>query len=557
MKVDYIIKNANVFTSDVNQRNASAFAVKDGKFVYVGDEKGLESFEGEIRDLGGAFVMPGIIDSHQHIAVSAAIEYTPELVMIEGDGKEKCLNFIQNYIEANPGRNIYKFVLPFYFLHGEILTCKDLDEICSDAQIVIMEAVGHSGWVNSKVLHDFNMTDDVEDIAPNLSRYDKDENGKLTGFSTEAAFQPFNFEFAKDLTDEQLRKALNRYVDYCMKMGITCVYEAGTPESIGLHDRVLQILCDMDREEKLPITIESSYMIMDPRQIEGCIDALKEMDKKYNTEHVRCHIMKLMMDGIVAGRSAAMIEPYDDGTFGGRITDEVTLSELLVRLNEEKIDFHTHTVGELAAKTVLDAVELAQKKVGGELDINITMAHLAVVREEDILRIARLGIIANFTPAWHGGGALQGGVAAMTAILGEKRGTDPYKCGTAWKEGALVTFSSDNTAFFDFSGWSPYQGMEVGILRKDIEFANVPGDYSTAEFIPQECECMTIEQMLLGYTINGAKQLRLDKTKGSIEEGKDADYIILKENLLSIRAEGIRNIVPKAVFYKGERKKLS
>ena len=154
MKVDKIVKNAKVFTSAAVNYHASAFAVKDGKFVYVGDEEGLKDFEGEVVDLGGKFVMPGIIDSHVHVAINTAFEYSPEMVPIICDSKQECLDFIRKYIEANPGRKIYKFMLGFFYLHGEKLTCWDLDEITTEAQIVIMESVGHSGWVNSKVLRD-------------------------------------------------------------------------------------------------------------------------------------------------------------------------------------------------------------------------------------------------------------------------------------------------------------------------------------------------------------------------------------------------------------------
>ena len=333
-------------------------------------------------------------------------------------------------------------------------------------------------------------------------------------------------------------------------MGVTSVFEAGTPSNIHFHDRVLKVLCEMDQEGKLPFTVESSYMIIDPRQIPDCVEVLKEMDRKYHTEHVRCRIMKMMMDGIESGRSAAVIDPYDDGTRGGRITDEVTLSKLIVRLNEEGIDFHVHTVGELAVKTVLDAVELAQKEIGGKLMINVTCAHLGIVRDEDILRLAPLGVIANYTPVWHGGNSFPGGVRAAIELLGEKRGSNLNKSGMMWRNGTLVTFSSDNIAFFDFDGWSPFHGMEVGILRRDISLT-ATGDYADTELYPPECECMTVEQMILGYTINGAKQLHLEKTKGSIEVGKDADYLVLKENLLTIPAEGMKNIVPEEVFFKG------
>ena len=180
-------------------------------------------------------------------------------------------------------------------------------------------------------------------------------------------------------------------------MGISCVYEAGCPDAKH-YKRVLKVLCEMDAEGLVPINIECSYMIMDPRKIENCVKELRSLDEKYHTEHVRCRIMKIMMDGIESCRSAALSEPYDDGTYGGRITDEVTLSKLLVRLNNEGIDFHAHTVGDFAFSTVLDAIELAQKEIGGKLLINTTCAHLGVVKDEDILRCASLGVIANYTP---------------------------------------------------------------------------------------------------------------------------------------------------------------
>ena len=67
MKADKIIKNAKIFTSDKAHPMATALVVKDGKFVYVGDEAGLSRYEGEVTDLGGKFIMPGIIDSHVHV----------------------------------------------------------------------------------------------------------------------------------------------------------------------------------------------------------------------------------------------------------------------------------------------------------------------------------------------------------------------------------------------------------------------------------------------------------------------------------------------------------
>ena len=85
MKADKIIKNAKIFTADTNQPMAAAMVVKGGKFVYVGDEAGLSAYEGEVEDLGGKFVLPGIIDSHVHITTGVGFSYNePTAVYIGG-----------------------------------------------------------------------------------------------------------------------------------------------------------------------------------------------------------------------------------------------------------------------------------------------------------------------------------------------------------------------------------------------------------------------------------------------------------------------------------------
>ena len=75
MQADQIIKNVRIFTADKDNPQASALVVKDGKFVYVGDEAGLSEYEGEVTDLGGRFIMPGIIDSHVHVTMPVGFEY--------------------------------------------------------------------------------------------------------------------------------------------------------------------------------------------------------------------------------------------------------------------------------------------------------------------------------------------------------------------------------------------------------------------------------------------------------------------------------------------------
>ena len=111
MKADKIFKNAKIFTADKNQPRATALSVKDGKFIYVGDEAGLAAYKGEVIDLGGKFMMPGIIDSHVHVTTGVGFEYTDLGVPVMCDTKKDCLDFMADYIAKNPGLERYRFMM--------------------------------------------------------------------------------------------------------------------------------------------------------------------------------------------------------------------------------------------------------------------------------------------------------------------------------------------------------------------------------------------------------------------------------------------------------------
>ena len=548
---DMIIKNAKIFTSDKSTPQATALVVKDGKFVYVGDEAGLAEYEGEVTDMGGKFIMPGIIDSHMHITIPVGYEYAPMGERIEPNGKVEALEIMAKYIKDNPGEERYRFLLDKKFLkEGEDFVKEDLDAICPDAELQIQEAEGHSIWVNSKILQKHGITDDTPDPIPELAYYVR-KDGHVTGNMYEGATEiPIILDSSMELTDEQVDAALQRWIDFSVKAGVCCVFDAGLPGHMAFHEKIYKRLCELDKQGKLPIYVDGSLVVNSERDTEEGLKDLKRLQREYNTEHVKVHTMKIFMDGTQRIHTAAMVTPYVDiNTIGPSTAFSVEgMVALLKGLNEANLDVHLHTVGERASRTVLDGVEMAKKELGDNFHVKVTCAHLEVQDDADLDRFAKLGVTANFTPWWH---ADDPTVSAVW--LGEERSKKQFRCKTIWDSGALVTWSSDNITFEDFMKWSPYLGMEIGMTRKSTEKTLVPEYDRVAKVLPPEDERMGIEEMLLGYTINGAKQLGIETTKGSITVGKDADFLVFDKDLLTAEHEGFSHNQPTEVYFYGKR----
>lgn len=557
MKAEMMIKNAKIYTADRNNLHATALVVKDGKFVYVGDEAGLSAYEGEVTDLNGKFIMPGIIDSHVHVTWPIGFEYAAIDGFVTCSGKQEALEFMAKIIREKPDLERYRFIMEQKALNGEDLMKEDLDAICPDSELQIQETEGHSIWVNSRLLASHGITDGTPDPVPGLSYYER-KDGHLTGKIIECSAEvPIILDSSMNLTDEQIDAALQRWIDFSLDVGVDAVFDAGIPGYAALHERIYTRLRELDRQGKLPVYIDGCYVIAAPWQAKEGLEELKRFRREYNTEHLKVHTMKIFMDGTFRIHTAAMLEPFaDTGTTGASTafsTEE--LAALLKELNEADLDIHLHTVGDAASRTVLDAVEIVRNELGQRFHIKVTCAHLEVQADEDLRRFAKLGVYANYTPSWHSGNGSGDALKPQISLLGERRATHMYRCKTLWDSGALVTWSSDNTIFMDFLAWNPYLGMEVGMTRWTTAKTNAPEVSRTIRAFPPDNEKMSIDEMLLGYTINGAVQLGIQDKKGSITVGKDADFLVFGNDLLTAEHEGFSYNKPSEVYFGGKKVK--
>ena len=186
----------------------------------------------------------------------------------------------------------------------------------------------------------------------------------------------------------------------------------------GNGDEGYQAAAALDREGRLPLRYEGSYIIDVEDQFSGAVKELKRLRRAYGGERLKFNTIKIMFDGVSEIRTSAVLEPFigevDDR--GKTLVDSVRLRDFILELHAEEIDLHLHTVGDAAVRSALNAVEAAHNELGRSPNVRITLCHLELIDDSDFDRFSKLNIFSNFSPQWHGG-HIQG--AELT--LGQER----------------------------------------------------------------------------------------------------------------------------------------
>ena len=161
---------------------------------------------------------------------------------------------------------------------------------------------------------------------------------------------------------------------------------------------------------------------------------------------------------------------------------------------------------------------------------------------DDFSRFAKLDVHANFTPHWWGG-TFFGNAGEMQ--MGYERIYKSQPASELWSKGANVTFSSDVTTLSNHHRANPFVGIQMSLTRQEFDKG------SNAPIFGPKTARLRLDQSIIAYTIHGARQLGKEKIIGSLEVGKQADFIILEENIFNVNIYKIHSLKPKAVFVEG------
>jgi predicted amidohydrolase YtcJ len=543
---DRVLTGGSIYTVDDQNPWAEAVAIKGDRIVYVGDDAGAAQYIGDstVRvDLAGRLVIPGIIDAHTHPGYIDLERFGPSL---PETSREDLLNAVKEYADSHPGEGWIRLCCwpNHLFVSGRDGPHKrDLDAIVPDRPVWITSTAWHSSWLNSKGLEVLGVDENTPDPRPGVAVYARDEKGKLTGWVKEGAgWQHFAEQFPVD--PEPHKKSVAAFLDTLSEHGVTTVYDGG---NMGYGDHVYGFLAELDRNGKLPLRYEGTYQIFIPERRNLAIREMKRLRSTYGGERLRFRTVKLFMDGVFENRSGAMLDAYSDdpSSVGNTMLTADELRDFLLELHEEKFDLNVHTIGDLAVRTTLDAVEAAQAAVDGDFYPRVSLVHLQVIDPADLGRFRELGVSANFTPWWHGVDLND----TVESALGEARYANTYTAKPLFDSGARVNFSSDD---WSLPVLSPFLGMQVAHNRQyPKEWVTEEGGDVSA-FRPPESEKLDLELLIRGYTLNGAHQFRMEDQIGSIEVGKLADLVVLDDNLFDLDRHEIHKIKPAAVMMEGE-----
>ncbi|MEE9230822.1 MAG: amidohydrolase family protein [Acidobacteriota bacterium] len=541
-RADAVFVDGQFYTANPRQPWATAVAIKGDRILYVGDETGVSDFvdsETQQYPLNGKLVLPGLIDTHTHPGFVA--QSVGGLWLDDAATKEELLQAIAEMVENNPDRP----VLRGGYWRNEIFDQRgphkrDLDRIESSRPVILSDSWGHSVWANSRALELAGVDRNTPDIIPGLAFYQRDENGEPTGWITESAAIVFTRHF--QTISKATEQSILRYLHYLRDLGVTTILDAG---NFGWDDEIYTVISRWDKEGVLPLRYHGTYTLFLPDDLSGAVAELKRMRRAYGSDRVRIETLKVFLDGVIETRTADMSESYLDtpGNSGHSLLNQAQLRQLILDLHAEDLDMHVHTVGNKAIHSTLNAVEEAKKSLSEPLKTQVTLCHLEVMNDSDFNRFKDLGVIASFTPHWHGGDA----AAVLELAVGDKA-RSMMRAQPLISDGAVVTFSSDIT---DETEWksdraNPYLGMQVGHNKQDIEGG------AAAVLAPPRSERLSLDSLVDGYTRNAAFQLgRLDEL-GSIEVGKKADLVVLNRNLFEVDRYDIHKIRPAAVFMDGK-----
>ncbi|MFK7732542.1 MAG: amidohydrolase [Pseudomonadales bacterium] len=538
---DLVLTNAAIYTAAAGSAQVTAVAIKDGKYIAVGDDNSVSRFIGEqseVINLQGAMAMPGINDAHLH-PVLAGVKALYECNFAFTATPEDIAGAVRACAEKNADAAWIRggqWGSNFFDLHKLESPREFLDALSSSHAIYLNDDSGHNAWVNSKALALAGI--DTDTANPEGGTIVRNAGGEATGVLLETAIMLMDSAI-EQWTDEQHIAAAAHSAQTMNSLGITGFKDAGYLNAPPMAFHTL------DQQGKL--NAHAAVCLATPygtRTEPLDLADLEQRRERFASTNVHTNFVKIFMDGVpTPARTAAMIHPYlpdeqhGDNYRGSMHLSAERLTEDVIALDKLGFTIKIHTAGDGSVRVALDAIEAA-RKANGNSGLQHELAHGGYIDPADMSRFSSLGVAADFSPyLWHPSPIMD----AVISAVGEERGPQYWPTRSLLASGASVIAGSDWPSAVPSA--NPWVGLEALVTRRD------PHGEAEGSLWPEEA--ISLEQALQIYTMAGAKALKLQDVTGSIEVGKSADLIVLDRNLFEVPIDEVSDTTVQKTYFRG------
>lgn len=509
---DLIVTNARVYTADEARPLAEAFAIRDGRVVFVGSKSEADVLKGastRIVDAAGRTVIPGMVDAHGHFGGLAQKLRAVDLV-----GTHSYDEVVARVVERA------KTTPKGSWIEGRgwdqnawgdtrFPTHDKLSAAVPDHPVILTRVDGHAALVNTQAMRAASVTAATKD--PDGGRLLRDAQGAPTGVLIDRA-QGIVGAKVPNPTTAETRAALKDAISVMHRWGLTGVHDAGA--SRGMIDLYEQMAQAKELQLRLYVMISDDsaalahYMQIGPRS------ALYD-------GQLWVRAIKLYADGAMGSRGAALLEPYSDdpNNNGLLLSAPAHIREVAERALRAGFQVNTHAIGDRGNRVVLDAYEAALKTVP-TADHRFRVEHAQIINYDDIPRFAKLGVIPSMQASHQ---------TSDMYWIGKRLGPTRVLGAYAWRSlinsGVVVPNGSD----FPVEEVNPLISFHASISRQDAN------DWPAGGWFPEQR--MTREEALRSMTLWPAYAAFQEKDMGSLTPGKFADFVILDQDIMRVPAE--------------------
>ncbi|MEO9078382.1 MAG: amidohydrolase [Rhodanobacter sp.] len=506
---DLLVSNVNGYTLDSNGKlqHFQALLVDHGKVVATGNTADLVKRAGDAKvvDGHGHTLLPGLIDAHGHVLELGFARNSVDLS--DTTSLDEALAKVKTYAAAHPAatwirgggwnQEIWKL--------GRFPTAKELDTVVSDRPVWLSRIDGHAAWGNSAAIKLAGVTKATKD--PSGGRIERDTEGNPTGVFVDGAGALID-AVVPAVTRQDKAAALDTALTEMARVGLTGVGDAG----IDLEN--YQLYREYADAHKLTARI---YAMI--RDTGDSFDAISKDGPLigYGNDFLTVRTVKLFADGALGSRGAAMLAPYSDEpkNSGLLFMAPAVMTAKINKAFNKGYQVAVHAIGDRANREVLNSYAAAYKIHPDAIALRNRIEHAQIVSLQDIPRFVALHLIASMQPT-H---------ATSDMNMAEDRiGHERIKGAYVWqrflKQGTVLAGGSD----FPVESPNPFYGLYSAVTREDHQ-GQPPGGW-----YPQQD--LTKIEALRAFTLDAAYAEHADRTLGTLESGKWADFIVIDHDVM-------------------------